>query len=75
IGHTGTVNSVAIAPDGTWLATAGTDGTARVWDVAGQRAVAVARTEGTLSSCAWSETAHEIAVGGERGMYLFGLLT
>ena len=33
-GHTATVNAVAIAPDGTWLATASADGTARIWDAA-----------------------------------------
>jgi WD40 repeat protein len=31
-GHTGKVNAVAIAPDGTWLATTGHDGTVRIWD-------------------------------------------
>jgi WD40 repeat protein len=31
-GHTGAVNAVAIAADGSWLATAGDDGTVRTWD-------------------------------------------
>jgi WD40 repeat protein len=33
-GHTGSINQTAIAPDGSWLVTAGTDGTARIWDTA-----------------------------------------
>jgi transposase len=45
--------SVAIAPDGTWLATASTDKSVRVWAVAENRTVAVARTEGALFSCVW----------------------
>jgi hypothetical protein len=34
-GHTSAVNAVAIAPDGTWLATASDDGTARTWNADG----------------------------------------
>src|SRR5216683_4454060 len=39
-GHAGTVNAVAIAPDGTWLATASGNG-ARIWDTATGGAQAV----------------------------------
>src|SRR6202035_4022502 len=40
-GHTDRVNAVAIAPDGTWLATASHDGTARTWDAATRQLDAV----------------------------------
>jgi RNA polymerase sigma factor (sigma-70 family) len=33
LGHRDRVNSVAYAPDGRWIATAASDGTARLWDV------------------------------------------
>ncbi|MFD7282719.1 NB-ARC domain-containing protein [Streptomyces sp. NPDC059862] len=74
-GHTDAVHSVAIAPDGTWLATGGNDRTVRIWEVARARTVAVAPAEGSLYSCVWAEGSHELAVGGERGVYLFTLLT
>jgi WD40 repeat protein len=32
-GHTGRVTAIAVAPDGTWLATASHDRTVRLWDV------------------------------------------
>jgi WD40 repeat protein len=31
-GHTMAVEVLVIAPDGTWLASAGNDGTVRIWD-------------------------------------------
>ncbi|MEV6781166.1 NB-ARC domain-containing protein [Streptomyces sp. NPDC051098] len=73
-GHTDWVQSVAIAPDGHWLATSGNDGTVRVWAVDERRTVAIARAEASVSSCAWGDD-HHLAVGGERGLYLFKLLT
>ncbi|MGW1619130.1 WD40 repeat domain-containing protein [Streptomyces sp. NPDC002172] len=72
--HAGRVRAVAIAPDGTWLATIGDDRTVRIWSTAGLRAVAVARTDGDLFSCVWGE-AHELVVEGRQGVYLFAFLT
>ncbi|MFJ4572107.1 NB-ARC domain-containing protein [Streptomyces sp. NPDC088846] len=73
-GHTGAVGAVAITPDGTWLATTSDDMTVRIWDAIGHHTVAIARAEGVVRSCAWSET-YDLAVAGQGGLYLFTLLT
>jgi WD40 repeat protein len=38
-GHQGSVNSASFSPDGKLIVTAGTDGTARVWDTSGKQVV------------------------------------
>ena len=78
-GHTSWVTAVAIAPDGTWLATASDDGTVRIWDAAtGQqratltghtdqvRAVAVAPDGTWLATASGDQTARiwDPATGG-----------
>ncbi|MFE4688392.1 WD40 repeat domain-containing protein, partial [Streptomyces sp. NPDC056721] len=72
--HTEDVTSVAIAPDGTWLATTGLDKTVRIWDATEQRTVAIACTDGFLSSCVWA-AGRELVVGGLQGIHLFAFRT
>jgi WD40 repeat protein len=46
-GHQGMVRAVAIAPDGTWLASGGQDQTVRIWDSAtGKQRTALAGHQG-----------------------------
>jgi hypothetical protein len=66
---------VAIAPDGNWHATTSNDNTVRIWSVAEQRPLTIARADGLLYSCAWEYGGREVAAAGERGVYLFAFLT
>jgi WD40 repeat protein len=65
------LHAVAASPDGRWIATAGKDATVRVWDRRGGHVVAAQRTEGTLRSCSWRPDSQGLAVGGDRGLYVY----
>ena len=68
-GHTGWVR--AVAPDGTWLANASDDKTARVWDPVTGGISALMRVELPVGDCAWSPSGDRLAVVGDAGIYLF----
>ncbi|MFD4821298.1 NB-ARC domain-containing protein [Streptomyces rubiginosohelvolus] len=65
------LTAVAASPDGHWIATAGEDATVRVWDRRNGQVVAAQRTEGALWSCSWRPDSNGLAVGGERGLYVY----
>ena len=70
------MTAVAIAPDGTWLATGGRDdGTVRIWaaDGAHSSGVTAIRVDGDVSSCAWFPGSTDLGIGGNRGLYRFSL--
>jgi WD40 repeat protein len=76
-GHTDPVDAVAISPDGTWLATASRDGTARIWasaaDGANAHSVTAIRVDGTVSACARLPGGSQLCIAGARGIYRFSL--
>jgi WD40 repeat protein len=60
-GHTGEVTSVCWSPDGKRLASAGRDGTIKVWDPAtGQEAMAL-QLGGDVVCIAWSRDGRKLA--------------
>jgi WD40 repeat protein len=70
-GHRKAVNAVAWSPDGTRLATAGTDGTAQLWDpITGEQLITLTDTA-TMSAVAWSPDGTRIATAGEGGTRLW----
>lgn len=64
-GHTDTVRHVAWSPDGSRLATASRDGTARVFDARSGRSVLVLSSDGSMvESVAWSPDSSRVATAG-----------
>jgi WD40 repeat protein len=75
-GHTWGVEAVAVAPGGTWLATASEDGTVRIWAVDGTfcSSLTAIRVDKAVSACAWFPGSTLLCIAGERGLYGFLLL-
>ncbi len=72
-GHTGPVNAVAFHPEGKLLATAGSDGTVRLWDVGSPAPRAtINASEKPLNAVAFSVDGKLLAAGGEdHGVRIF----
>lgn len=67
-GHDGPVNAVTWAPDGTWLATAGSDGSVRIWDTAaGTPRAVLTGHHGPVRAAAAAPDGTWLATGGSDG--------
>jgi WD40 repeat protein len=67
--------ALAADPAGHWLASAGDDGTVRLWDPIAGTSVAGLRVDGAVRTCIAVGSTGLIAAGGPRGLYLFQLVT
>ena len=66
-GHGGPVSAVAIAPDGTWLATAGSDGTVRTWAADGTPRATLTGHDGPVHAVAIAPDGTWLATAGSDG--------
>jgi WD40 repeat protein len=71
IGHTRGVRALAVAPDGSWLASASWDGEIRIWDPTSGVPLTSLRVAGSLFHLLLASTT--IAAAGDRGPYFLTL--
>jgi hypothetical protein len=64
-GHSGRVDAVAISPDGSWLATASSDGTVRTWNADGTPLATLTGHTSTVRAVAISPDGSWLATGGD----------
>jgi WD40 repeat protein len=63
------IEAVAVAPDGSWLASGGLDGMVRIWDVAaGQQQTTLVGHDGPVTAVAIAPDGSWLASGGDDGV-------
>ncbi|MEW5961093.1 MAG: hypothetical protein AB1801_25485, partial [Chloroflexota bacterium] len=73
-GHTDTVYGCAMSPDESFLVSASSDHTLKVWDVQTGLCLITLYVDGPLFDCAWSPDGQHIVAVGSGGVYFLRLV-
>jgi ribosome biogenesis protein ERB1 len=68
-GHDGMVRSLAVHPCGEWLATASSDNTVRIWEVASGRCYRVIKFAATATALAWNPKHLLLSVAADETLF------
>jgi WD40 repeat protein len=67
LGHSNTIQAISFSPDGSLLASAGKDGTLKIWDVGAQRELRTLNRTVPIDCVAFSPDGKTLATGGQDG--------
>jgi RNA polymerase sigma factor (sigma-70 family) len=73
VGHTGAARSAVFSQDGRWIASAGQDRTARIWDYATGKEVTQFQDQEELEDVAWSPDGKRLAIRTRQAVSLWDI--